>query len=110
MIVIQTIQIRGVQVDLAFEEAYIEAMKKVSLKSTSTGKKRSCFCQDCDYPYPEMFMVIDEVWLSAGCSKDDFLCINCFTEKLGRKLTIYDLKQDVPLNNNILQILANFDI
>lgn len=90
-----------------FEQEYVDAIKKVSLKSKSSGKSRSCFCERCEYPYCPMFMVHDELWEKYR-NEFDYICISCFQYYLGRKLTLSDLKPNVPLNNDIIQILSAF--
>jgi len=38
-----------------------------------------------------MFIVHDELWLSAGYNRHDLACQSCFEKRIGRKLTMEDL-------------------
>jgi len=59
--------------------------------------KRLCHrCQDCKKPFPEIFMVTDELWDAYGVGPK-VLCIACFTKRVPRPLTIADFKA-VPCN------------
>ncbi len=48
-------------------------------------------CDDCDTSDMEMFVLLDSVWLSIA-DKKDLLCLRCTEKRLGRKVTLYDLK------------------
>jgi hypothetical protein len=52
-------------------------------------------CDLCNREH-ELFSVNDELWFE-NFNKNDFVCIGCFENKLGRKLNKSDLK-DVPVN------------
>ena len=47
-------------------------------------------CQDCEEPYPSLFVVKDELWNRLGLK--GWICRICFEKRLGRKLKLEDLK------------------
>lgn len=51
-------------------------------------KKTEYYCQDCMKVRPKVFMVIDSVWNEVGV--DGFICHDCFEERLGRTVDIYE--------------------
>lgn len=56
------------------------------------------YCRDCEQ-YHEMCVVEDYVWdmIRKDQSKDIILCFPCMEKRLGRKITLKDLKH-VPAN------------
>lgn len=66
-------------------------LRKPLKKAPRLGK-----CMDCDDPMNapgDAFTVWSEVWASAKCSPDDMLCPECFEKRLGRPMTIHDLRR-----------------
>lgn len=66
-------------------------LRKPLKKAPRLGK-----CMDCDDPMNapgDAFTVWNEVWASAKCSPDDMLCPECFEKRLGRPMTIHDLRR-----------------
>lgn len=52
-------------------------------------------CADCEILQPNMFMIHDELWT---WEPSLILCIPCTQRRLGRPLTVADLKVCVPIN------------
>lgn len=55
-------------------------------------------CPDCGIPDADVYMVLDELWLAVNGSYEGQLCVECFERRLGRNLTMADLKKDPPCN------------
>jgi hypothetical protein len=49
-------------------------------------------CEDCDEQDYDMYMVNDELWKEHGNERNT-LCMSCFEDRLGRKLTKNDFEQ-----------------
>lgn len=64
------------------------------------GKQVSHYCQDCLTPFPEMFMVRNQLWQQMGL--DGLICIDCFERRLGRPLTRRDFSS-APINKFLLR-------
>jgi hypothetical protein len=58
--------------------------------------QRCRFCGVGTIEIQEVYMVNDEIWVPF-LDKEDFCCVGCLEEKLGRRLTPSDFR-DVPLN------------
>lgn len=58
----------------------------------STHRPRSSYCHQCEAPWPIMFGIHDNIWLSVADRKE-FICAACFSARLGRKLTLADFKK-----------------
>jgi hypothetical protein len=57
-------------------------------------------CEKCGtlvYLDSKMVILEEKLWLK-HFNKKDVLCDECIEEKLGRKITLKDLKLDVPVN------------
>lgn len=61
------------------------------------------FCQDCKTHDLDGFMVHDALWRSL-CLKG-VICLSCFENRLGRKITKADLMR-VPINRHLLLDLS----
>ena len=59
-------------------------------------------CPDCGQDFPNLFIVTDDLWKEFGVGKG-VLCLSCFEKRMGRALTINDLK-DCPVNELALKI------
>lgn len=51
---------------------------------------------DCGREFPPDYMVRDEIWEEAD--GEGILCMRCLESRLGRELTLGDLKRGVPVN------------
>jgi hypothetical protein len=47
-------------------------------------------CDDCGREH-EIYSIIDTLWLKY-CNKTDYICLDCFEKRLGRRITKNDLK------------------
>ncbi len=56
------------------------------------------FCDDCRTPNLETFMITDAVWLSVA-TKKAHLCLSCFEKRIGRRVTLHDLKPCMVTNS-----------
>lgn len=56
------------------------------------------FCQDCQAPFPTLFMVQDWLWRHLGL--EGIICLDCFERRLGRPLAAQDFKE--PKYNGFL--------
>lgn len=52
---------------------------------------RIAFCDECKTEDLFTVMLHDNLWLSIA-NKRDVLCVNCIEKRLGRKLTLDDLR------------------
>jgi hypothetical protein len=70
-------------------------------RHAATLEKRPDYfcCMDCKAGYPLSFVVEDDVWEAAGLTTG-IICYPCFEKRLGRKLTVQDLKH-APVNESI---------
>jgi hypothetical protein len=79
-----------------------EDLKRVvqAVKEYATEKQRGrgVACQACSR-FLVVYMVRDELWQSVA-DRRDALCIRCFSERLGRKLTAADFTE-APCNDLI---------
>ena len=66
-------------------------------------------CKDCKIINPEQFMIHDGLWNSVA-SDSEFLCLDCFQKRLGRKLTAEDFPWGIPTNmeNDKVRIICGF--
>lgn len=75
-----------------------DAVKR-RLFGASYGARLACI--DCKTPYPEEYMVHDEVWRAARMTpRSGRLCLSCLAGRLGSDLVAADFT-DVPANNTI---------
>ena len=49
-------------------------------------------CDDCNIIDMNSFMVQDHIWESITTNKEIILCIKCAEKRLGRRITLHDLK------------------
>ena len=61
----------------------LEGVKKIFDKG---GRK----CDTCGREH-EIYAIIDSVWFKY-CNKTDYICLDCFEKRLGRRITKIDLK------------------
>lgn len=57
----------------------------------TTYREHIVFCQDCYGTWPQFFMVRDALW-QAHAANAHILCLDCFSKRVGRPLTLTDLK------------------
>jgi len=65
-------------------------------------KKGGRNCDICNMEH-ELFSVNDELWFE-NFNKNDFVCIDCFENKIGRKINKSDLKK-VPVNEFLFRYM-----
>jgi hypothetical protein len=65
-------------------------------------------CIDCPVYNPPPFMVRDELWdaLTSAGERRRVLCWNCFERRLGRALTVADLRPGVEVNKEHVERLG----
>ena len=54
-------------------------------------EEQECVCPDCGKPWPDQFIVHNYLWKEFGVGYG-VLCFQCFEKRMGRKLTVFDLK------------------
>ncbi|UQT65277.1 hypothetical protein BD13_127 [Salmonella phage BD13] len=71
---------------------------ELCIKNQKVPEHQCHYCRDCEQ-YHEMCMVEDWVWdqIRKEQPKDIILCFTCMERRLGRKITLKDLKH-VPCN------------
>tara|TARA_Y100000310_G_C20617340_1_gene781339 strand:+ start:824 stop:1303 length:480 start_codon:yes stop_codon:yes gene_type:complete len=55
------------------------------------------WCDDCHALWPVLYMVHDDLWKAHAPDEDAILCLDCFSQRAGRKMTSADLN-DAPIN------------
>lgn len=73
-------------------------------KGDLTLEHTELFCMDCGGVWPGMFIVHDELW-EMWVGGRGTICIDCFGTRMGRRVTIDDLKP--VLGNEIALYLAD---
>ena len=61
-------------------------------------------CEDCLKETINHFSIKDELWYSF-CKKDTYICLDCFEQRIGRKVCYDDLK-NCQANEHLLKLLV----
>jgi hypothetical protein len=67
------------------------------------GETREDKCDQCGDPQPAMYILKNDLWL-AHAQKHEYICLDCFENRLGRCITIHDLKSCGITNSMLLGI------
>ena len=98
-----TIKYHGIKfevIDYLSETEYIQTRPGVRRVRAGNSIKYQYYCMDCSILDPPLFIVHDDLWFSIFPDKSSgMICWNCFEIRLGRKLTLSDLKR-VPINSS----------